>query len=85
MSPTVFVILWSVVSAMFVINGVLWAIDPKLFVLVWRRIAKNNPTIESAEWQRSVIGFGGRLLGCVFACLGFGCFYLLLKIMHVVG
>ncbi len=84
MQPIGLIICWTILSTVLTCAGVLLAASPELFVRVWRQIAKGNPYIESAEWEKAVVGFSGRLGGYVFLCSGLGGFYLLLKMLHLI-
>lgn len=84
MQPIGLVISWAVLSTALTCAGALWAASPKLFVKVWRRIAIGDYYTKSAEWEKAVLGFSGRLAGYVVLCFGLGGFYLLLRMLHVI-
>lgn len=84
MPPIGLIISLTVLSVLLLSAGALWAISPRLFASVWRRVAKGNSYIESAEWENAVVGPSGRWAGYVFVCFGLGGFYLLLRITHVI-
>jgi hypothetical protein len=75
-----FIITGTVMSILLVLSGGLWAWDPKLFVRVYRRIARSS-YVESEKWEQGMIGTEGRICGFVLGCAGFGLAYLLLRTM----
>jgi hypothetical protein len=84
MQPLGLIIAWTVISVVLTSAGALLALSPRLFVKVWRWIAKGSYYIESPEWEKAVVGLSGRLGGYVFVCFGLGGFYLLLRMTHVI-
>jgi hypothetical protein len=71
-------------TTIFICSGFLLATNPARFVRVYRRVAIGDYHAKSAEWERKLVCFEGRLLGAVFFCFGLGGLYLLLKFLRVI-
>ena len=74
MPPVGLLITSAVMSAAAVCIGGLWAVNPKLFVRVWRKIAVGDYSIRSPEWEVMTRSLGGRLAGALVFCFGLGGF-----------
>ncbi len=74
----------SILTAVFICSGFLLATNPARFVRVYRRVAVGDYDAKSAEWERKLVCFEGRLLGGVFFCTGLGGLYLLLRILRII-
>ena len=85
MPSTGFLVSLTVISLVATCAGGLWAVNPKLFVQVWRKIARGDYSIRDPEWEAATTSYSGRLAGCVILCFGLGGFYLLARILHLIS
>jgi hypothetical protein len=79
MPPLSFFLIGGVLSGVLIFSGGLWAYDPKLFVLVHRRITIGDFYVRTTEWEQKMVGLEGRLCRFLFCGAGLGLLYLLFK------
>jgi hypothetical protein len=73
----------SVMTIVLLCLGAVWAINPPLFVRLYRRIAAGNFYVKSADWERRFLS-ECRFGGFVFLFFGLGGLYLLLRILRII-
>ena len=66
----------------FTCAGALRAINPKLYVRVWRKIAFGDYSIRRPEWEATTTSYSGRLAGPLILCAGLLLFYLLFRVLR---
>jgi hypothetical protein len=77
-----FSLCWALLTTVFLCTGGIWAINPGLFVRIYRRVSSGDYYAKSWEWEKSVVSLEGRIAGCFLFCMGLGGLYVLLRVMH---
>jgi hypothetical protein len=59
------------VSLLVLATGGLWALAPKRFVSLYRRVWRRDPYAKTAEWERDAVSVSSRLIGGFLFLVGF--------------